>query len=131
MADDEIVPAGTRYDALRIVAMLDWSKSRRKLERYLQKGVNDELQMGAISGLSDIQDAAVSSILIKAFANFSDSNQQLALDALLRTDDRCLALLNALADARLPAELRQHAKVTALREHASESVRLHAERILR
>ena len=130
MADDEPVPAGTRYDALRIVAMLDWRTNRLQLERYLEKGVHEELQMGAISGISDVQDAAVASILIKGYADFSEGNRQLALDALLRTDDRCLAMLNALAEARLPAELRQHHKVAALREHASEPVRVLAKRIL-
>ena len=130
MADDESVPTGTRYDALRIVAMLDWKTSRMQLERYLQKGVHAELQMGAISGLSDVQEAAVASMLIKGFADFSVENRQLALDALLRTDDRSLALLNALSQARLPTELRQHDKVAALREHASEPVRVLAERVL-
>ncbi len=130
MADDESVPAGTRYDALRIVAMLDWRTNRRQLERYLQKGVHEELQMGAISGVSDVQDAAVASILIKGYSDFSEGNRQLALDALLRTDDRCVAMLNALAEARLPAELRQHHKVTALRDHTSRPVRVLAERIL-
>ena len=130
MADDESVPTGTRYDALRIVAMLDWSTSRMQLERYLQKGVHDELQMGAISGLSDVQEAAVASMLINGFADFSVENRQLALDALLRTDDRCLAMLNALAQTRLPVELRRHDKVAALREHASEPVRVLVEQIL-
>lgn len=129
MSDNESVPAGTRYDALRIVAMLDWSKSRIPLNRYLQKGVNDELQMGAISGLSDVQEAEVASMLIKAFADFSAGNQQLALEALLRTDDRCLALLDALSETRLPADLISHEKVKALRGHASESVRVHAEQV--
>jgi len=131
MADDESVPTGTRYDALRIVAMLDWNTNRMQLERYLQKGVHDELQMGAISGLSDVQEAAVASMLINGFADFSVENRQLALDALLRTDDRCLAMLNALAQARLPAELRQHDKIAALREHASVPVRVLAEQILK
>lgn len=53
------------------------------------------------------------------------------LDVLLRTDDRSLAMLNALAEARLPAELGQHDKVVALRGHASESVRALAEQILK
>ena len=131
MADDESVPAGTRYDALRIIAMLDWSENRMQLQRYLQKDVNDELQMGAISGLSDVQEAEVATMLIKGFVNLSDGNRQLVLDALLRTDDRSLAMLNALAEARLPAELGQHDKVVALRGHASESVRALAEQILK
>ena len=131
MADDESVPTGTRYDALRVVAMRDWSKSRMQLEHYLQKDVHDELQMGAISCLSDVQELEVAALLIKGFADFSNENRQLALDALLRTDERCLALLNALAEARLPADLKQHDKVTGLREHASESVRMLAERILK
>ncbi|MEJ7591548.1 MAG: hypothetical protein WKF77_08360 [Planctomycetaceae bacterium] len=131
MADDESVPTGTRYDALRVVAMLDWDICRVQLERYLQKDVHVELQMGAISGLSDVQELEVAALLIKGFADFSNENRDLALDALLRTDDRCLSLLNALAEERLPAVLKQHARVTALREHASESVRLLAARILK
>ncbi len=99
-------------------------------EGDLQKGVHDELQMGAISGLSDLQAEEVPSTLINAFADFSKENRQLALDALLRSDDRCRAILNALAENRLPAALRQHAKVVALRKHESESVRVLAEQIL-
>lgn len=64
-----------------------------------------------------------SSIMIKVFANFSDLNQQVALDALLLTDDRCCALLTGLAEVHLPAELRQHSKVRTFRTHASETVR--------
>ncbi len=99
-------------------------------EGDLQKGVHDELQMGAISGLSDLQAEEVPSTHINAFADFSKEHRQLALDALLRSDDRCRAILNALAENRRPAALRQHAKVIALRKHESESVRVLAEQIL-
>jgi len=67
-----------------------------------QKGVHDELQMGAISGLSDLQAEEVPSTHINAFADFSKEHRQLALDALLRSDDRCRAILNALAENRRP-----------------------------
>src|SRR5262245_1681848 len=54
MADDEKVPTGTRYDALRMIALEGWEKRGEQLARYLKKGTHDELTMGAISGLSDV-----------------------------------------------------------------------------
>src|SRR5207253_10826483 len=38
MADDDKVPAGTRYDALRIVGMDTWERRGRQLAKYLARG---------------------------------------------------------------------------------------------
>jgi len=115
MADDESVPTGTRYDALRIVAMLDWTVSRPILDRFLQKGVHDELQMGAVSGLSDIAIDDAGSLLINAFGSLSSDNRKLAFDALFRTETRRSMLLAALTAGTLPAELKDDERVKALK----------------
>ena len=131
MADDESVSTGTRYDALRMVAMLEWSTAEPLLTRYLQNGVHAELQMGAISGISDIQDDAVAELLIRGCANFSTANRSLALDALLRTDSRCIALLDAVANSKLQPELLQDQQVKWLRQHSSEKVSTRARQVLK
>ena len=46
MADNEKVPDGTRYDALRIVALDDWKRAEPRLAKYLAKTANAELQQG-------------------------------------------------------------------------------------
>ncbi len=131
MADDESVPTGTRYDALRMVALRDWSVAREQIVRYLQKGVHNELQMGAVSGISDVRDAAVATELIAGYSHFSEGNRKLAIAALLRSEDRCLALLAALLDGHLPLELKQDTQVVELRKHSSPDVRMMAEQVLK
>ena len=103
MTDDERVMMGTRYDALRMIAMDDWSLRREQLTRYLKEGVPDELQMGAISGLSDVESDDVVPLLLDCVKYVNDHNRMLALDALLRTPARSEKLLDAIADGRLPA----------------------------
>ena len=53
MADDDKVPSGTRYDALRVLGVEPWEKRGAQLVRYLGNK-NAELQMGAVSGLGDV-----------------------------------------------------------------------------
>ncbi len=96
MADNPEVKNGTRYDALRMVAMLGWDPSREQLFRYLGKGSNAELQMGAVSGLVDIPDPAATDSLLKHFPGLTPGNQNMALEGLLRSDERMLALLAAI-----------------------------------
>src|SRR5687767_4948294 len=55
MCYDQSVPTGTRYDALRMIALQPWEKSGAKLTSYLAKGTHGELQMGAVSGLVDMK----------------------------------------------------------------------------
>jgi hypothetical protein len=95
MADDEKVPTGTRYDALRMIALQPWVESGEQLLKYLGKGVHGELQQGAISGLSDMKAAPVADALISNLAHFSPANREFALKALLRDEQRLAALREA------------------------------------
>jgi hypothetical protein len=100
MADDESVPSGTRYDALRILGADDYANSGEHLTRYLSSK-DAELQMGAISGLSDMQNDAVGNDLISAYSHYTPDNRKLAIAALLRTNERKALLKKALAEGQV------------------------------
>jgi hypothetical protein len=101
MAHRESVPNGTRYDALRIIALEGWGPRSEELGRYLRADANAELQMGAVSGLVDTPDPQATEALIAAIPNLKPRNRELALDGLLRSEARILTLLDAVAAARI------------------------------
>ena len=103
MADDESVPSGTRYDALRILGADDFETSGAQLEKYLDDA-NAEVQMGAVSGLSDIEDAAVANSLVASFPYYNDHNRNLAIEALLRTKQRRTLLQQAVESGQVSRE---------------------------
>ena len=97
MVDDAKVRNGTRYDALRMLAMLPWDRAGALLERYLSRDVDPELQMGAIGGLSDLQDDRAGEALVRHFGHYTETNRRHALNALLRTDQRRALLRDSVA----------------------------------
>lgn len=88
MAINESTPIGTRYDAIRVLAMLPAEQAIERIKPFLGKSANEELQMGAVSALSDIEHEMVSSVLLNALADLSPANQQLAKEAMQRSSDR-------------------------------------------
>ncbi|WP_417381589.1 PVC-type heme-binding CxxCH protein [Gimesia sp.] len=116
MADDPDVKGGTRYDALRMVAMLDYDVCQKQLKRYLKDASHAELQMGAVSGLGDIDVPTATEDLIAALPVLTPRNQKIALQALIRTDRRAIALLKAIQQQQrlvklIDAELQQQLKI--------------------
>ena len=105
MADNEKVKTGTRYDALRIIALGDWDKYGKKLIGYLQAGVDPELNMGAVSGLSDMEVDAVPPALIDSLDHLDETNRKLAIEALARTPQRAQRLLDAINDGKVAPKL--------------------------
>ena len=103
MADDARVRNGTRYDALRMLAVRPWEEVGAQLVRYLSKDVDPELQMGAIGALSDLQDDRAAGALVQHMAQYTDRNRALAIAALLRTDARRATLKAALSDGTVQA----------------------------
>ena len=95
MADAAAVRKGTRYDALRMLAVLPWERAGAQLERYLAAGVDAELQAGAIGGLSDLQDDRAAAALVRSFPDLAPANRRHAIEALLRTDARRARLREA------------------------------------
>jgi hypothetical protein len=96
MADNQKVFKGTRYDALRILGLDTWNHRGAQLFRYLVKGVDDELQQGAIGGLSDMRSPCIAQALLSGFAHYEPENRGFVLRALLRDRDRTFVLLEAI-----------------------------------
>jgi putative membrane-bound dehydrogenase-like protein len=130
MADNEKVPTGTRYDALRMIALDDWERCGPQLTKYLAKGVHDELQMGAISGLSDATSPQVAPLLLAGLEHFSAGNRKLAVDALLRTQARTAALLDALEQGKVKPTVLAESHKQALRTLKDDALRARAARLL-
>ncbi len=102
MADDARVRNGTRYDALRMLAVVPWERAGALLVRYLSKDVDPELQMGAIGGLGDLQDGRATTALVTHMPQYTTRNRGLAVTALLRTDAGTAALREAIARGTVP-----------------------------
>jgi len=95
-AMDPRIPAGTRYDAIRILAMLPAEQAIDKAASFLDvaaldPAIGEELQMGAVSALSDIDDPRVIARVLAGYPSLSSGNQKLARQAMLRTESRKLA----------------------------------------
>ena len=96
MADNEKVPAPTRYDALRLLGCEPWAKRGAQLTRYLAKGTHDELQAGAVAGVGDVDGPGATEALLAALPHLAGANRNAALDALLRNRSRADALARAI-----------------------------------
>jgi hypothetical protein len=126
MADDEQVKTGTRYDALRMIALDPSPEHLGQLARYLAKGTNAELQMGAVSGLADVDLPQAVDLLVEHMDQLTAGNRGLAIDALLRSDARVDQLLSAIERKKLPKEWLSAGQAQALRTHSSDQLRKRA-----
>jgi putative heme-binding domain-containing protein len=131
MADDEKVRPGTRYDALRIVALDDWKAARPRLGKYLAKDANAELQMGAVSGLLDVENAEATAHLIQALPDLTERNRTLALAGLVRGRERIAALLDAIEAGKVKPDWLAKEHREALLKHRDEVVRTRAAKLLK
>jgi putative membrane-bound dehydrogenase-like protein len=126
MADNAKVPPGTRYDALRMIALGSWEKRGPQLVKYLARDANAELQMGAVSGLSDMDAAGVAQPLIAALPGLAARNRGLALDALVRTEPRTAALLDAVERGQVAVDIVDDAHRQTLRAVSNPTLRARA-----
>ena len=128
MADDERINTGTRYDALRMLGAEPLSKkaakneskqvSRRVMQiaKYLSPDSHGELQMGAVSGLADVPGSESTAALKSALPDLTAENRVLAVEALLRTRERAVALSQAISEGKLKAEQLTEAQQKKLAE---------------
>jgi hypothetical protein len=130
MANDPKIRTGTRYDALRMLGVEPWEHRGEQLCRYLSQGTHDELQMGAISGLSDVPSPQVGPALLSGLSHYSKQNRGLALDALLRDRSRVAALLDSIESGKLSAADLDPARRDKLLTHADRGLRERARRLL-
>ena len=131
MADNEKVTDGTRYDALRIVALDDWTRAEPRLARYLAKTANAELQQGAVSGLVDVEDPAAVALLLKSVPDLTPGNRKFAIGGMLRTPARARALLDAVAAGTIRPDWVDKQSWDALLKHEDEEVRSRAGKVIK
>lgn len=129
MADDSKVKGGTRYDALRMIAMLDYETCQAQLKRYLEDSRHAELQMGAVSGLGDIDRDESTVLLINAASKMNVRNRKIALEALLRTEKRVQAFLKAVQMQKIALKLIDAAVQKQLTEHSNLEIQKQARQI--
>lgn len=130
MADSDKIPNGTRYDALRMIALQSWEKRGEQLLRYLGKEVNPELQMGAVSGLADVPVEAAARALIEALPHLQGQNRELALDGLLRDERRIAMVLAAVEKGELDRTALNQDRTQKLTSHLQAEIRDRARRLL-
>ncbi len=122
MADDEQVSTGTRYDALRILGCGEWQPCGEQLLRYLADGTNAELQMGAVSGLVDLDSPDSTAALAASLTHLTGTNRSLAVAGLLRSPYRANALLDAIINEDLSIDELNEEQVEALRTHPDPAI---------
>gem|GEM_PF-875312 len=125
MANNEQVKTGTRYDALRMVALMDPDVAVPRLLRYLTKDANRELQMGAVSGLVDIESSTVIAPLTDSLKYLEGRNRYLAIEGLLRTDKRADSLRNLIEAGTLKLTVKDQ---QSLLDHPVDGIRTRAKR---
>jgi hypothetical protein len=123
MADNPQVFKGTRYDALRILGLESWDRGGAQLFRYLVAGVDDELQQGAIGGLSDMRSPCVAQALLSGFAHYAPENRGFVFKALLRDRARTFVLLEAIEAGTVKAADLGSERMAALISNADPSIR--------
>lgn len=130
MVDNPKVPNGTRYDAIRFLGTLSWDQASGQLVRYLAKGIDAELQMGAISACNDIKSPAASQALLSGVGHYSKQNLTMALDALTRLPERMDPLLDAIADGRIQREQLSEEQINSLLRRSSLRDQTRAKKLL-
>jgi len=120
MSDDARVHAGTRYDALRMIAIAPWATHGEQLASYLTDA-NAELQMGAVSGLSDMPAGEAGQAVLDALPDLTLRNRELALDALLRTVPRIERLLAAIENGDVNADWLGDDRIGRLQQHKNNA----------
>ncbi|MBL8890245.1 MAG: HEAT repeat domain-containing protein [Planctomycetaceae bacterium] len=84
MVEQESVPQGTRYDALRMIALRPWDDCQRQLRYYLQVEIPHELQQGSVSGLADVPHLEAAFALQSALDYLPVDLKNLAINSLVQ-----------------------------------------------
>ena len=130
MADNEKVKTGTRYDALRIIALDSWDKNGKQLLKYLPAGVNAELQQGAISGLSDVKRPEVAPALLAEIEHFTPRNKGFAFDALIRTEERMVVAVDAISAGQISVKDFGDKRIEAIKSVKNSKLRAKLDKAL-
>jgi len=96
----------------------------------LEKGVDDELQQGAIGGIGNMRSPHVAGAILSGFAHYNQENRGLALDALLKDSARISALLDAVEAGTIKPTDLGPARIAKLTHSADSAIRVRARKLL-
>jgi hypothetical protein len=129
VVDDKSVSVGSRYDALRIVAMDRWVNAQPTLERYLNSESEPEMQMAAVLGLVHAKVDPANELLLNSLDHLTEQNRALALDGMLQYDQQCEQLLDRCESRPAIARLLSPQHVKRLLQHPFYNVQTRAARL--
>ncbi|MAT15488.1 MAG: hypothetical protein CMJ46_09495 [Planctomyces sp.] len=130
MVHNKKIKTGTRYDALRNIAMLSWEEAGAHLTEYLTYGADPEMKQGAICGMADMHSAAVDSLLLAGWLHYEPHNRFFALEGMLRTPDRFRILNKEVRAGRVDTGFLSDEDRQKLLEHPHALTRQHAAELL-
>ena len=131
MADGAKVKTGTRYDALRMIALDPTDQHLKQLAGYLPKETDEELQMGAVSGLVDVDQPEAARLLADSLPGLAAGNRVLAIDGLLRGEARIEVLLGLLESGKLSVKSLADSQRQKLRDLPRGKIRHRATAVLK
>jgi hypothetical protein len=130
MADNQQVPTGTRYDAVRMLGVEDWQKRGGQLSRYLAKDAHSEVQMGAVSALLDLDSQPATRALLSALPSLAKENATLAVSGFLREDRWLNLLLDDCLEGKISPTVLSAAQRQALLSNPNPALHAKAARAL-
>ena len=124
IADSQNVGLSTKQRVIAIRALRGgrFEQVRPVLEKLVALDDQGELQTAAIDSFASFDDAAVASILLNRWNNFTPGPRQQVLNALLGARERMKVLLKALEDGRIEPTMIDTAMQAKLFNHPEEVV---------
>jgi len=110
-----------------MIGLEPWEKRGAQLSRYLAKDKNTELQMGAVSGLADMNSRAADLALVQALPELTDANRKLALNALVKRE-AAADLIKMVEQQKISRDILRESHRSELLKHSNPAVREKAER---
>jgi putative membrane-bound dehydrogenase-like protein len=126
LADHPTTPIGTRYDALRILGAAEWKSCEKTVTKYLLTDAEQDLRIGAVQTLADVDSPDVDKLLVDAVAKLDGECRRKAVQGLLRTEHRIQVLAAALATGSIAREMlttEEHDKLQAHVQTDSDHLR--------
>jgi putative membrane-bound dehydrogenase-like protein len=130
MADNPKINAGTRYDAMRMVAMLPYDTAKETLARYLSGTGGRDLLQGSVSGLADVPNEEAALLLVATMEKLDKELGNFAVAGLIRVDGEKCHLLSAVTAGKITPDKIPPAVIEKLLAHPNAQIQAQAKKLL-
>lgn len=128
-AEDTNVRSGTRYDAIRLLALSQWEAAKPVLSKYIQPNSQIDLIHGSIDGLADSPHPEAAVILCMAYNELPERLKGFAQRGLLRVDGNKQYLLTAIDEGLISPKAVPDAIRDGLVAHPNRAICTAAKRV--